>query len=105
MAFTGKLAGVDGLKLLFGKRDKETTRYEQEFTMGPDVKILRGEWPDWTPAHRADLANGQEVRCCGVAGNAVEGVCHSVCIIEKPSHKTDTVRRQMEEEKKAAKAK
>ena len=124
MAFKGKLAGVDGRKLLFGDKgyvDDDGTfvklkkgealpfgkviRHEREFTMSPDCAIKRGEWPDWDACNRSDLATGQEVRVCGVAGNAAEGICHTVCILAKPSHKNATFARQLAAERKAEKAK
>lgn len=103
MAFTGKLAAVDGRRLLFGKRDETTRKYEREFALAPDGRVVKGTWPDFDPAFLSDLKNGMEVRLCGVKGDATSGECHTVVIADKASNRSRTHELADREAAKAAK--
>jgi len=101
IAFTGKLAGVSGRKLYFGSKlgadgkpveagenPPGKVRYEHEFTLKQDGKVLRGEHPNFTPANLSDLKTGIEVRLCGVpftADDPPEAVteAHSIIILDE----------------------
>ena len=83
MAFTSKIAGVEGRKMFFGARD-EAGKYAHEFSLQIGGKVLKGEWPDFDEGHLSELKNGMEVRLCGVpvmADGEPSVEAHSVVIL------------------------